>query len=620
MNKFFIKKIADLKAGIENIAATMCLDVLKKYLSTKTLPEEGFKLKEISTEETLTFIKSLKGKKSIGMDWICGYSLKLASPILVEEIQLLVNLTIRHGKYYQKWKYTKVLPGWKNKGTRHEAKYYRPISNICEVSKIPEKAVYEQVYSYLLENNLLHENHHGFLKHHSTATALQQIIDLWLKAAENVQLSAALFMDLSAGFDVISHRILLEKMKLYKFDQNTVNWFQSYLEDRFQCVQVESCFSPYLPVPWGDPQGSILGPLLFILLILELPEVPKQESQYETENPNENEEETTNENDNEDNEPETANENSETQIVIYADDNTPTLSDKDPLNLKERIEREAKQVTDWFQRNEMITSGDKTKLLIIGTKSNRSRKLENNNLVTNITVCNDTVTESTSEKLLGLIINNTLTWKQHLYGDDENCGLLKQLSQRIGILKRLRKYIPDTKFKQIVAGIFTSKVIYCITVWGRVWNITNNDNPERSNTISKKEMKKNQILQNKTMRLLTGMGYDTPVKTLLKKCNQLSVHQLVAFHTACQTYRIYTEKLPHYHYNRLFQNENEDGRNTRSKMKPIDFELSLAKGSFFFQASKIWGRLPSHIRNMPKLKSFKTSCRKWIQENIDINP
>ena len=117
-------------------------------------------------------IKSLKGKKSIGSDWICGYSLKLAGPVLVSELQCLVNLTIRHGQYYTKWKNTKVLPGFKNKGSRHEAKYYRPISNISEVSKIAEKAVYDQVYDYFEKNELLNDNHHGFLRNHSTSTAV----------------------------------------------------------------------------------------------------------------------------------------------------------------------------------------------------------------------------------------------------------------------------------------------------------------------------------------------------------------------------------------------------------------------------------------------------------------
>ena len=152
MNEFFIKKISDLKTGIVQDTSEDELEVLRNYVSSKNLPDDGFRLKEINEEETLEIIKSLKGKKSIGLDWICGFSLKLAAPILISEIRTLVNLTIRHGKYYTKWKYTKVLPGWKNKGTRHEAKYYRPISNICELSKIAEKAVYQQVYDYLFRN------------------------------------------------------------------------------------------------------------------------------------------------------------------------------------------------------------------------------------------------------------------------------------------------------------------------------------------------------------------------------------------------------------------------------------------------------------------------------------
>ena len=117
------------------------------------------------------------------------------------------------------------------------------------------------------------------------------------------------------------------------------------------------------------------------------------------------------------------------------------------------------------------------------------------------------------------------------------------------------------------------------------------------------------------------MEYDTPISTLLKECNQLSVHQLIVYHTACQVYKISTTKLPKYHYNRLFYEDHEksDLANTRSSdinLKRVEFKLSLARGSFFYQGSRIWSNLPLYIRNSSNLRKFKSNCKKWIQTNV----
>ena len=215
--------------------------------------------------------------------------------------------------------------------------------------------------------------------------------------------------------------------------------------------------------------------------------------------------------------------------------------------------------------------------------------------------------------MLGVVVNNTKTWREHICGDEENIGLLKNLSKRIGILKKLRQYQPDNKFKQVASGIFTSKLIYCITVWGGIWGIPNETNTKRRNTsISKETMRKLQVCQNKVMRLLSGKDFETSTSDLLAVCNELSVHQLVAYHSACQVYKVSRSKLPVYHYKRLFK---EDG--TENK---VNFKLSLGKSNFFYQSNQIWRNLPLETRNAKNISLFKKGCKKWIQSNIGNRP
>ena len=538
-------------------------------------------------------LKSLKGKKSCGIDWICGYSLKLASKELIPELGKLINISIRTGSFYSKWKYSKVLPGFKNKGSKFDSSFYRPISNLSEVSKLTEKAVHQQVYHYLSTHGLIHPDHHGFLQNHSTATALQQLVDTWLRAADNGKLSATILLDLRAGFDVINHKLLMEKLKKYKFDENAISWFSEYLNGRQQCVQVESSFSSFLSVPWGVPQGSILGPLLFLIFINELPDIVKHF----------------------DEDPEAPKE--ETSIVVFADDNSPTTVHEDPIVLQNNIQGVGTMVTEWFRKNDISCSGEKTKLLMLGTRANRINKIVKQNIHPCIDVCGDCIEETTSEKILGVVVNNTITWKDHLYGDNDNEGLIPGLSKRIGMLKKIKKFVPSYKFSQIVAGMFSSKLMYGMNLWGGLWDIPGTmDNTTRT-SITKVDMKRLQVLQNKTMRLQTNMDYRTPTSELLIKTGKLSVHQMVAYTTAVQVYNISRNQEPRYHYDRLFTGI-QDFQTRGGDQKRVEFSLSLGRASFFYQGARMWGSLPGIVKNAGNVGIFKKMCKTWIKTNIKI--
>ena len=226
-----------------------------------------------------------------------------------------------------------------------------------------------------------------------------------------------------------------------------------------------------------------MGPLLFLIFINELPDIVKHF----------------------DDDPEASDE--ESSIVVFADDNSPTTVHEDPIVLQNNIQGVGTMVTEWFRKNDISCSGEKTKLLMLGTRANRINKIVKQNIHPCIDVCGDCIEETTSEKILGVVVNNTITWKDHLYGDNDNEGLIPGLSKRIGMLKKIKKFVPSYKFSQVVAGMFSSKLMYGMNLWGGLWDIPGTmDNTTRT-SITKVDMRRLQVLQNKTMRLETNMDY-----------------------------------------------------------------------------------------------------------------
>ena len=174
----------------------------------------------------------MNNNHSCGIDLIDGFSINLEAPHIEKVLLHLVNISISQSNYPRYWKVSRISPYYKNKGDRTDGEMYRPVSN---VGMICGKVVVEQLLNHFVDNNLWHPNHHGFRSNHSTATALIQLYDKWITAVENGEFTAALLLDLSAAFDLVDHQILLGKLRLYNFTDETIAWFTSYLHDSTTC-------------------------------------------------------------------------------------------------------------------------------------------------------------------------------------------------------------------------------------------------------------------------------------------------------------------------------------------------------------------------------------------------
>ena len=578
-NRIFKEKVSKLRTTTVNAPKIDPVDRLKAWLKDKALPR--FELKKIDLNKLRSIMKKLKPSRSHGTDFIDSNSIKLAFPLIEKAILHLVNLSISSKQFAQLWKTQLVLPLHKKNDTM-DGNNYRPVSHIIELGKIIEYVVHEQVYSHFKSHQLFHGNHHGFLGNRSTATALIQLFDILLTAAENSELSAALLLDLSAAFDIVDHKIFLQKLTTYNFSEDSVEWFDSYLSGRYQTVQVESKFSAPEPLAeHGVPQGSILGPLIFIIFNNDFAASAE-----------------------------------EGESILYADDDTEVVHDKDPEKLKEKIQREADRSTDWVADNRMVCAGNKTKLMIIGTAQLRNSRFKNQNM--KINVCGSDIEDTKSEKLLGLVIDNKLSWKETLYGEkwrsDGNAkGLIPQLSQRAGLLSKIVHLMPPHRFKLFCNGIFYSKLLYCLQVFGNVWGIANYDvSIRRFSSFTKDDNRKLQILQNKVLRLKTGLPRETPTTVLLQASNDLSVQQLTAYTSLLTAQKSIFHQEPAYLAEHLTLRSNS--------INQAHTRLTVTRGGFFYRTAAIFNSLPDDLRCPMEPKVFKAKIKPWVKKNIPIKP
>jgi hypothetical protein len=388
-----------------------------------------------------------------------------------------------------------------------------------------------------------------------------------------------MMIDLSTALDMVDHGLLLRKLKLHGLDSPAIQWIQSYLEDRSQTVCVDGCLSPLLKIQCGVPQGSVLGPLLYILFTNDLPDIIHEEhdAPLSIRSPNMHC-------------PPCG------SLVNYVDDATYSFASKDPVVLSNTLTNKYKTISDYMESNKLVINADKTHLVVMGKK-----KADNVRGQVSLVAGTHTIHPSETEKLLGCHIHQGLKWREHIQSNENS--LIRQLTSRLNALRKLAVNAPFKTRLMAANSVFISVLSYLIPLWGASEGYL---------------IKALQVMQNKAARCVAKVSWFTATRQLLKQCGWMSIKQLVFYHTVLTMRKILKSGRPIFLRNKLssdfpYPTRQATGGHVRQSQD------SVAEGSFISRGTKAYNSIPENIKSTTSLPVFKKKLKTWTLTNIPID-
>ena len=372
---------------------------------------------DVSCDEVKNIIRSLKNS-SAGHDEFPTFVGKLCVDSYIEPLTFLINYSLKTGVFPSELKLARMVPIFKA-GDSSALTNYRPISVLTFFAKVFEKIVYNKLLNFISDNNILYDHQYGFRKGRSTQQAIITLVDKVTKSQDIGDIVITLLIDLKKAFDTIDHRILLRKLYSYGIRGSMLKWMESYLTDRSQYVVIDGKVSQTRGIKCGVPQGSILGPLLFIISVNDICNVSPMLFK-----------------------------------ILYADDTCVLISGNHLNNLIDRLNTELISLNNWFKANKLSLNTKKSFFMIF----HRSRIKPN--VINKVVIDNHELTQVNSAKYLGVIIDHKLNWIEHI------SYVKSKMSKGIGIMYKARQFLTKKALLMLYHAYIFPYMTYCIEVWG----------------------------------------------------------------------------------------------------------------------------------------------------------
>ena len=521
------------------------------YINNIPSTNLSFKFKQINTAELLTINRTIKNKKSCGPDNIPSIITKTIINKIPAVICHLINLSLTSGKVHNRYKCATVISIHK-KGAKDDMNNYRPISLINTLAKILEKVVCKQLRLYLEQNNLIFAKQFGFRNHHSTEHAIASTIAEIENNLFNNRKTNSIFIDLTKAFDTINHTILCKKMEKLGIKNNELSWFISYLENRTIQSKINNTLSKPIHIKTGVPQGSVLGPILFLIYINDFALTLDEDI----------------------------------STHLFADDTRLDITDTHTDSLHRKTEKALMDAQKWFTNNLLSMNPAKTKIIKTNHTDNRDINIDNTTI--DCIHSNNLNKQDKSFKFLGFHLDEKHDLLQHKQ------EIIKKLNSSIYILNKIKNTFPTKQKMLIFNSLFQSHLLYGLCLWSKNNHLIN----------------KIKTLQKKAIKIASGNRIKSHSEHIFKKYKILKLddqiqlsraifaHSIKYKYAPVQTTTIMTNVQPHSRLRRNLLNFTTDHTHKDSLFKYI--------------IPTCWNNLDDSIKSITNKNKFKNKIKKNI--------